>query len=121
MRGSRGGVGGGPDPPWNFAKLHIADITGNEKLVIFHICALPHLYVKQNQSTKNNQITSIQVCVMGFFLLKVGPPPLEKISGSAPGYVYNFLLFVVLLTMHYMGKNLIGIFYATYSYTTTIC
>ena len=22
----------------------------------------------------NNQITSIQVCVMGFFLLKVGPP-----------------------------------------------
>ena len=31
----------------------------------------------------NNQITSIQVCVMGFFLLKVGPP-LEKCSGSAP-------------------------------------
>ena len=43
-----------------FAMLNIADITGNEKnLVIFHICALPQLYVK------------------------VGPP-LEKFSGSAP-------------------------------------
>ena len=30
MRGSRGGSGG-PDPPWNFAKLNIADITGNAK------------------------------------------------------------------------------------------
>ena len=45
MRGSRGGWGGGPD----FAKLNIADITGNKKIVIFHICALPQLYVKQNQ------------------------------------------------------------------------
>ena len=61
MRGSRGGVGGGPDPPpLEFAKLNIADITGNEKkIVIFHICALPQLNVK------------------------VGPP-LEIFSGSAP-------------------------------------
>ena len=43
MRGSRGGVGGSL-----FTKLYIADITGNEK--ISHICALPQLYVKQNQS-----------------------------------------------------------------------
>ena len=58
MRGSRGGVGGS-GPPLEFAKLNIADITGNEKIVIFHIC------------------------VLGFFLLEVGPP-LEKFSGSAP-------------------------------------
>ena len=56
---------GGPDPPpLEFAKLNIADITGNEKIVIFHICALPQLYVK------------------------VGPP-LEKFSGSAPGQQFN--------------------------------
>ena len=48
MRGSRGGVGG-VRTPLEFAKLNIADITGNEKLVIFHICALPQLYVKQNR------------------------------------------------------------------------
>ena len=61
-----------------------------KKLVIFHICALPQLYVKQNQSTKNNQITStcIQVCVMLFFILKVGLP-LEKFSGSAPDLACN--------------------------------
>ena len=50
MRGSRGvGGGGGVRTPLEFAKLNIADITGNEK-IIFHICALPQLYVKQNQS-----------------------------------------------------------------------
>ena len=48
MRGSRGGVGGVRiPPPLEFAKLNIADITGNEKLVIFHICLLPQLYVKR--------------------------------------------------------------------------
>ena len=41
MRGSRGGLGGGSGPPLEFAKLNIADITGNEKKVIFHINALP--------------------------------------------------------------------------------
>ena len=36
MRGSRGGGGsGGPDPPLEFAKLNIADITGNEKISYF--------------------------------------------------------------------------------------
>ena len=60
MRGSRGGVGGGFGPPLEFAKLNIADITGNEKISY----ALPQLYVK------------------------VGPP-LEKISGSAPDWYSN--------------------------------
>ena len=46
------GGSGGSGPPLEFAKLNIADITGNEKLVIFQICSLPQLYVKQNQSTK---------------------------------------------------------------------
>ena len=59
MRGSRGGWGG-PE----FAKLNIADITGNEKnekIVIFYICALPQLYVNQNQS-----------------YLRLDPPPWKK-------------------------------------------
>ena len=30
-----------PPPPLEFAKLNIADITGNEKNSNFHICALP--------------------------------------------------------------------------------
>ena len=46
------GGSGGSGPPLEFAKLNIADITRNEKIVIFHICALPQLYIKQNQSTK---------------------------------------------------------------------
>ena len=52
MRGSRGGGRGGRvRTPLEFAKLNIADIIRNEKkIVIFHICALPQLYVKQNQS-----------------------------------------------------------------------
>ena len=44
MRGSRGGVGG-VRPPLEFAKLNIADITGNEKNSYFS-----YVYVKQNQS-----------------------------------------------------------------------
>ena len=65
MRGSKGGVQ--TPPPLEFAKLNIAYITGNEKikLVIFHICALPQLYVK------------------------VEPPlPPENFSGSAPDTVH---------------------------------
>ena len=50
--GDLGGGGGGSGPPLEFAKLNIADITRDEKIVIFPICALPQLYVKQNQSTK---------------------------------------------------------------------
>ena len=84
MRGSRGGVRG-VRTPLEFAKLNFADITENaKKLVIFHICALPQFYVKQNLSAKL-VIISFCVCVMGFFLLKVGPP-LEKFSGSAPAF-----------------------------------
>ena len=43
------GGSGGSGPPLEFAKLNIAR---DEKIVIFPICALPQLYVKQNQSTK---------------------------------------------------------------------
>ena len=64
MRGSRGGRGsGGPDPPpRKFAKLNIANITGNEKISFFHIWDFFFSY------------------------LRLGPPPtpLEKFSGSAP-------------------------------------
>ena len=69
MRGSRGGVGGGggSGPPLEFAKLNIADFPGNEKISYFsYLCT----------STVIRQTESI--------LLKVGPPPLEKFSGSAP-------------------------------------
>ena len=47
-----GGGVGGSGPPLEFAKFNIADITGMKKIVMFHICSLPQLYVKQNQSTK---------------------------------------------------------------------
>ena len=61
--GGGGGVGwgggGGPDPPWNLQTLISPILLEIKKLVIFHICALPQLYVQ------------------------VGPP-LEKFSGSAP-------------------------------------
>ena len=50
MRGSRGG--GGPGPPWNLQSLTRRYYWKWKKLVIFHICALPKLYVRQNQSTK---------------------------------------------------------------------
>ena len=50
-----GGSRGSGHPPLEFAKLNIADITGNEKkLVIFHICALPQLYVKVGPPWKNS-------------------------------------------------------------------
>ena len=89
MRGSRreGGGSGGSGPPLKFATLDIADITGNEKnslSYLFFIFVHFHSYTSRRiNSQNNNQIISIQVCVMGFFLLKVGPP-LEKSSGSAP-------------------------------------
>ena len=72
MAGGVGGGGGGgggrtPPPPLEFAKLNIADITGNEKISYFsYVCT----------STVIRQTESI--------LLKVGPPPHEKFSGSAP-------------------------------------
>ena len=84
MRGSRGGVGGVRTPP-GICNINIADITGNEKIRFFFIFVHFHSYTSNRINPQNNsQITSIQVCVMGFFLLKVGPP-LEKFSGSAPG------------------------------------
>ena len=62
------GGSGGP-PPLQFAKLNIADITGNEKNSYFsYLCT----------STVIRQTESI--------LLKVGPP-LEKFSGFAPVFV----------------------------------
>ena len=70
MRGSRGG--GGSGPPMEFAKLNIADITGNEKNSYFSYYFVHfHSYTSNRINPQNNnQITSIQVCVMGFFLLK---------------------------------------------------
>ena len=60
------GGSGGSGPPREFAKLNIADITGNEKISYFsYLCT----------STIIRQTESI--------LLKVGSP-LEKFSGSAP-------------------------------------
>ena len=49
-------------------------------LVIFYICALPQLYIKQNQSN-----------------LRLDPPPLEKFSGSAPAlkYYFSYLFFLI--------------------------
>ena len=62
MRGSRGGGRGSGPLPLEFAKLNIADITGNEKISYFsYLCF----------STVIRQTESI--------LLKVGPPPPGKI------------------------------------------
>ena len=46
MGGFRGG--GGPDPLWNLQSLISPLLLEMKKLVIFHICALLQLYVKQN-------------------------------------------------------------------------
>ena len=61
MRRSRGGGVGNPPPPppWNLQSLISPILLEMKKIIIFHICALPQLYVK------------------------VGLP-LEKFSGSAP-------------------------------------
>ena len=76
-----------------FAKLNIADITGNEKNCYFsYLCTSTVL--RQTESIhNNNHITSIQVCEMCFLLIKVGPP-LEKFSGSAPvdHRYYDFIM-----------------------------
>ena len=57
----------GPPPPLEFAKLNIADNTGNEKISYFsYLCT----------STVIRQTESI--------LLKVGAPSQEIFSGSAP-------------------------------------
>ena len=62
MRGSRGEVGGGgSEPPLEFAKINIADITGNE----------------------NENISYFSYLCTSKLYVKVGPP-LEKFSGSAP-------------------------------------
>ena len=65
MRGSRGGSEGS-GPSLEFAKLNIADITGNEQISYFsYMCTSP--VIRQTE----------------LILLKVGPP-LEKFSRSAP-------------------------------------
>ena len=58
MRGSRGGWGWGVRTPLGFIFI----------FVHFHSYTSNRINLQNN-----NQITSIQVCVMGFFLLKVGP------------------------------------------------
>ena len=58
-KGGGGGGGGGPDPPppLNLQSFLSPILLEMKKLVIFHICALPKLYVKKKS-----------------ILLKVGPP-----------------------------------------------
>ena len=99
-----GGGGGGSGPPLEFAKLNIADITANEIIsLILFIFVHFHSYTSNRINPQNNnQITSIQVCVMGYFLLKVGPP-LEKFSGSAPvmhQFEYNTNWFYIYIHMY---------------------
>ena len=53
-RGGGGGGGSGPPPPWNLPRV-ISPVLLEMKIVIFHFCD------------------------GFFFLLKVGPPPLEKL------------------------------------------
>ena len=69
------GGSGGSGPPLEFAKLNIADITGNEKISYFsYLCTSP--VIRQTKS----------------ILLKVGPP-LEKFSGSAPECRHIFAIY----------------------------
>ena len=57
--------------------------------MLFFIFVHFHSYTSNRIKPQyNNQINSSQVCVMGFFLLKVGPP-LEKFSGSAPEHILS--------------------------------
>ena len=60
MRGSRG----------NLQNLISPILLKMKKIVIFHICALPQLYVKQNQS-----------------YLRLDPPPWKNFLVSAPDIV----------------------------------
>ena len=48
LEGGGGGMGSGP--PWNLQSLISPILLEMKKLYIFHICALPQLYDKQNQS-----------------------------------------------------------------------
>ena len=50
--GQKVGVDGVQTSPWNLQNLISPILLEMKKLVIFHICALSQLYVKQNQSTK---------------------------------------------------------------------
>ena len=75
MRGSRGGSG-----PWNLQSL-ISPILLEMKEIVIFIFVHFHSYTsKRINPQNNNQITSgpiqefLCVCVMGFFLHKVGPP-----------------------------------------------
>ena len=84
MRGSRGG---GPPPP-EFAKLNIANITGNEKISYFsYLCT---------SSFTSNRINLLRL------------DPLEKFSGSAPGiYTANITLKLKSSTF-YFGVRMLG-------------
>ena len=69
--GGGGGETGGSGLPLEFTKLNIADINGNEKISYFsYLCTSTVL-----RQTESIHKTSIQVFVMVFFLVKVGPPP----------------------------------------------
>ena len=103
MRGSSGGVGWLRTPfPWNLQSLISPILLKMKKNSYFsYLCT----------STVIRQTESI--------LLKVGPPPLEKFSGSAPAYRidYNrksrnpqlvpyYTVLSVKCTCNYLDKNL---------------
>ena len=79
---------GGSGPPLEFAKLNIADITGNDKISYFsYLCT----------STVIRQTESI--------LLKVGHP-LEKFSGSAPVWSV-FLSLCLTISLNYAYRTIV--------------
>ena len=56
---------GGPHPPWNLQSLILPILLETKKIVIF-IFVHFHSYTSNRiNPLNNNQITSIQVCVMG--------------------------------------------------------
>ena len=60
-------------PPRNL-QSSISPILLEMKNKLFFIFVHFHSYTSNRINPQNNQITSIQVCVMGFVLLKVRPP-----------------------------------------------
>ena len=64
MRGSRGGLGGS-GPPLEFAKLNIADNTGNEKLIYFsYLCTSIVIHQGWTPPWKNFLDPRLSICIV---------------------------------------------------------